>query len=186
MTIGGVSQLTVGDLLDLLSAEVPGPAAGSAAALTAGVAAAVVAMAARRSSGSWPEGNGVAAQAVARRARCLELVAADADALVKAIEALEGGQAVEAPLRGTIQVLLDLADAATDIADLAALTAERCDGAVRPDAAAAASLARAAVEVAATLVRANLTVMSGDEALARVDQRRIDATAAAARAGAAQ
>jgi formiminotetrahydrofolate cyclodeaminase len=182
MTIGGVSALTVGDLLDLLAADASGPAAGSAAALTAGAAASVVAMAARRSSGSWPEGNGVAAQAAARRRRCLELVAADADALAAAQEALEGGHPLAAPLRGTVQVLLDLAAAASDIADLAAVTAERCDGAVRADAAAAASLAQAAVEVAATLVRANLTVTSGDEALVRVERLRLDAVAAAARA----
>jgi formiminotetrahydrofolate cyclodeaminase len=179
---GPVASLTVGELLEQLAVETSEPGAGTAAALTAGAAAALVAMAARRSAGSWPEAPGVVAQAVVRRNRCVELAATDAEALAAAVEALDRREDVEPPLRRTVEVLLALADAAADIADLAALTAERCEGRVRADAAAAALLAESAVRVAGVLVRANLTVTPGDVRQAWAERAEEDTKTAVKRA----
>jgi formiminotetrahydrofolate cyclodeaminase len=139
-------------------------------------------MVARRSADSWPDAPGIAAQAVARRTRCLELATRDAEAFESAVEALELGQSVERPLRHTVDVLLELADAAADIAELAALAAERSDPLVQVDAVSAALLAESAVRVAGLLIRVNLTVIPRDERLRRLDLAERAAEQAAGRA----
>lgn len=177
-----LASLRVDELLDLVADEAPAPASGSAAALTAAVAAALVAMVGRRSLDSWPDAPGIAAQAVARRTRCLELATRDAEAFESAVEALGLGQGVERPLRHTVDVLLELADAAADIAELAALGSERSDPLVRADAASAALLAESAVRVTGSLIRVNLTVIPRDERLRRLDLAERAAEQAASRA----
>jgi formiminotetrahydrofolate cyclodeaminase len=177
LAIAGVEALTVGELLELLALDEPGPAASTAAAVAAAAAAALVEMAAR-GSGEWEEANGIAAQAAARRARLTELAATGADALAEAMEALEQGERIEPPLRRTVELLLAVADAAGDVGELAAAASERADWSVRPDAAAAALLAEAAVSTAAILVRANLTVLASDER--REEVGRAEAAAAGA------
>ena len=177
-----LASLTVEELLDLVAEEEPAPASGSAAALTAGAAAALVAMASRRSFETWPEAPGIAAQAVVRRQRCLELATRGAEAFETAVEALEAGEGVERPLRHTVDVLLALANAAADIAELAALAADRSDPMVRADAASAALLAESAVRVTGALIRVNLTVTPQDENLKRLELAEQAAAQAAKRA----
>ena len=181
-SVRALASLRVDELLDLVADEAPAPAAGSAAALTAAVAAALVAMVARRSVESWPDGPGFAAQALARRTRCLELATRDAEAFESAVAALEAGQGVEPPLRHTVDVLLELAEAAADIAELAAIASERSDPLVRADAASAAVLAESAVRVTGSLVRVNLTVTPRDERLRRLEVAERAAEQAATRA----
>jgi methenyltetrahydrofolate cyclohydrolase len=177
----GIEGLTVRELLDALAQEEPGPAASTAAALAAAAAAALVEMAARRSS-DWPEAKGIAAQAAARRARLTELAAAGAEAFSEAVEALERRKGVEPPLRRTVELLLQVADAAGDVGELAAYAAERSDWSARPDAASAALLAEAAVATAALLVRVNLTVVPDDDRLQDVSRAEAGANVAARRA----
>jgi formiminotetrahydrofolate cyclodeaminase len=179
---GPTASLTVGELVELMAGEAPAPAAGTAAAVAAAAASALVSRAARRSTESWPEASGVAAQALVRRALLLARADSSADALVTALRAFETGAALEPPLRRTVDELLSVADGAADVAELAAATAEWGEGHVRAEAAAAAVLAEAAARVAAILVRVNLTVTAGDPRLAEADAAAAGAAAAAARA----
>jgi formiminotetrahydrofolate cyclodeaminase len=177
--VGAIDELTVGDLLDELSGEAAGPAAGSAAALTAAMAASLVAMAARRSRDTGAEAAGVAAQAVALRARCVGLASAVADLFATATAALEQRTDVAGPLRRSVDPLLAIADASADVARLAAFTAPRCEGASRADVASAAALAESAARVAMVLVASNLAVTTGDERLVWAERAAAEAAAAA-------
>jgi formiminotetrahydrofolate cyclodeaminase len=177
----GVAGLTVSELLDQLAQDEFGPAASTAAAVTGAMAAALVEMAANRSS-DWPDAKGIAAQAGARRARLSELAGTTAAALSEAIEALERRERVEPPLRRTVELLVALADAAGDVGELAAHAAENADWPVRPDAVSAALLAESAVATAAALVRANLTVLPAGGPSDYVGRAEDDALSAARRA----
>ena len=85
-------------------------------------------------------------------------------AALRSLDQLEG---VEARLDQAVGEVLALAEAATDVAELAAWTAERCDGTFRADAICAALLAEAAACGAAVLVAGTLTVTERDERLGR-------------------
>jgi formiminotetrahydrofolate cyclodeaminase len=177
--VGALDELTLADLLDELSSEETGPAAGSAAALTAAMAASLVAMSARVSRGAWADAAGVAAQALALRARCVGLAAEIADRFASATAALERRTDVAEPLHRSVDPLLAIADASADVARLAAFTAPRCEGASRADAVSAAALAESAARVATVLVASNLAVRPGDERLERAERATVDAAASA-------
>ena len=181
LVTSGVAGLTVSELLDQLAQDEFGPAASTAAAVTGAMAAALVEMAAARST-DWPEAKGIAAQAGARRARLSELAGTTSAALSEAIEALERRERVEPPLRRTVELLVALADAAGDVGELAAHAAEKADWPVRPDAVSAALLAESAVATAAALVRANLTVLPAGGPSDYVGRAEDDALSAARRA----
>jgi formiminotetrahydrofolate cyclodeaminase len=181
LALTGVEGLTVGELLDILVRDEPGPAASTAAALSAAAGAALIEMAAERSA-DWSEAKGIAAQASARRARLTQLAAGSADALSEAMIALERRDGIERPLRRTVEVLQAIADAAGDVGELAAYAADRADWQVRPDVASAAVLAEAAVSIAALLVRANLTVLPGDQRRVEVERAATNAATATRRA----
>jgi formiminotetrahydrofolate cyclodeaminase len=151
------------------------PGGGSAGAVAAAMAASLVAKAARRSAGSWREAMGVVAQAESLAARCSELAEADARAFAGALRALEDRSDLERRLAESVTVLLELGETAADVAELAARTAEHCDGTYRADAVCAALLAEAATSSTAVLVAANLTVTARDERLVRA--RRLSAAA---------
>ena len=172
--------LTSGDLWDRLADPGAAPGGGSAAAVVAGMAAALTAKAARRSSNSWSDARGVAAQAGSLAKRCTELAQEDAHAFDAALQALENPTDVALPLAQTVAVLLELGETAADVAELAARTAEHCDGTFRGDAVSATLLAEAAARVVTALVASNLTVAKGDERLLRA-RRLADVAAAAAR-----
>jgi formiminotetrahydrofolate cyclodeaminase len=186
-------DLRLGDFLERLGAGKPAPGGGSASALTVALAAGLVVMVARRSADSWQDAGGVAAQALALQARTAPLALADAKVWEQALEALEtagrNGDSVEGELEDKLEqsaaVPLQIADAAADTAQLAALAAELGEGTYRPDAAAAAVLAAACAKAAAHLVAVNLTVQTGDERLARAQASETRAAEAAARALAA-
>ena len=78
------------------------------------------------------------------------------------------------------EVPLALAEAAADVALLAADATERADGASRADAAAAAALAAGAARAAAKLVAINLSTQPGDERIAAAE-RAVEAADDAAR-----
>jgi formiminotetrahydrofolate cyclodeaminase len=170
-------ELAPAGLWERLADPDTAPGGGSAAALAAWMAAALVAKAARHSVATWPDAAGVAAQAGSLGERCSDLAVSDAIAFAAALAALERGTQVELALAETVAELLALGEAAADVAELAARTAERCDGTFRGDAVAAALLAESAARGAAALVTANLTVAEGD---ARLLQARRSAEAALA------
>ena len=175
-------ETTFGSLWERLADPGAGPGGGSAAALAAGMAAALIAKAARQSVDSWPDAAGVAAQAGSFGTRCAELAESDSQAFAAALRALEDRAEVDTHLTRTVVVLLALGETAADVAELAARTAEHCDGVFRGDAVCAALLAEAAASAAAVLVAGNLTVTGEDERLRRARRLAETATAALRRA----
>src|SRR3954451_10790039 len=119
----------------------------------------------RLSAASWPDGEGVAAQAQTLRARVEPLAQADADAYAKVLRRFDHrtdtdlGQA----LYQAAERPLEIAELAADTATLCALVADRCDPRLRPDAVAATLLAQAAVRAAPHLVEVNLSALASDE-----------------------
>lgn len=172
--------------LDALEAPAPSPCGGTAAAVSAAMAAALVAMVGRGSS-SWPEGAGIAAQARALRARLMALGADDATAFENVLVTMRHGTgspeqrdfALGTALVRAAEVPLHIGEAAADVAELAALASIEGSPHLRPDAAAAAVLAEAAVRAATHLVEINLAVMPGDRH--SESAARLSAAASAAR-----
>lgn len=164
-------DLKLGEFLDL-SASGPAPGGGSAAAVAIALAASLVVKVARGSGGIWAEAPGVAAQAIELQARCPVLAREDDDAWQEALLALGGGRG-DAELVGALNRAADLplAIAATgaDVAGLAKLAAERCEGELRGEAVAAAVLAHAGVRAAAHLVVMNLASRDGDDRCTRAE-----------------
>ena len=134
----------------------------------------------RRSEG-WSDSAGARAQAVDLRDRLLALAAQDAQAYESALDALERREpGLGGALATAADVPLALAEAAADVALLAADATERADGAARADAAAAAALAAGAARAAAKLVAINLSTQPGDERIAAAE-RAVDTADDAAR-----
>jgi methenyltetrahydrofolate cyclohydrolase len=168
----GYLGLTVHDWLETLAAEDPVPGSGSAAAMTAATAAAVVAMTARLS----PAGGGIAAQALALRSRLVGRADVSADVYAASLEALasatgEGDErrdfALGTALEEAAQAPLMIAESAADVALLAATAATIVKPEVQADARAAAALAAGAASAAAHLVDVNLASAQGDARVRR-------------------
>jgi len=182
-------ELTVRELLDAAASEAPTPGAGSGAALTGALAAALTEMAARASA-SWEPAGGVCAQAEVLRARLEELAPANDEAYEHALAALHLPAELDAGARNDVigasleraaAIPLAVTAAAANVADLAAFVAEEADPRLRPDAAAAALLALGAARAAAHLVEINLGVRELDERRLQAQRLAADAAAAAAR-----
>jgi formiminotetrahydrofolate cyclodeaminase len=177
--------LALGAFHDALEEPESLPASGAVAATSAALSSSLVAMAARASP-DWPEGTGVAAQALKLRRRLAELARTDAEAFAAVLSQLDtpgserGRDArLARALDRSSELPLAIAETAADVAALAALTADRCVQRHRADAVAAAALAEGAAVAAAHLVTTNLLSIDGDERSAR-------AHAAAEAAGAAR
>lgn len=168
--------------LDELESPAPSACGGTAAAAAAAMAAALVTMVARGSV-DWADGAGIASQARALRARLTTLGDDDAAAFEHVITTMRDRSGTpeqrdfalgEALLRAA-EVPLEIAEAAADVAELAALAAAEGSPRLRPDATAAATLAEAGVRAATHLVEINLATVPGDR-----HTRRAEALAAAA------
>src|SRR5262245_31745489 len=168
---GDLLDTPLGELLETLAGEDPAPGGGSAAAIVVAMAAGLVAKVARASHGYWPEAGGVIGQAEAFRARVAPLAQADAEAYHDALSALRGreelaeryrDQQLRAALERSAQIPLQIAEAGSDLACLAALLVENGNPEVRADAAAAAILAECGARVAAQLVETNLGATEDD------------------------
>lgn len=184
---------SVREFLDGVASEAPAPGAGSVAALVAAAAAGLAAMVARGSP-DWDESGAAVAQAETLRERLTPLAPDDAEAWEAALAALGLPADLEPEARNTLlaealaraaALPLAIADAAADVAQLAATCAEQGSPAFRADAAAAAMLAEGAARAAAHLVEINLTVTAEDERLVRARRAADDAAAASGRALAA-
>jgi formiminotetrahydrofolate cyclodeaminase len=161
---------SVDALLDAIASEEPLPASGTAAALVGAMAAGLVAKVGRVSR-DWEDGQAVAAQARALRLRLALLAHADTEAYGAALAAMRLPKELPQEQRDAIlgrsleraaDVPLAIADAAADVADLAAVAAERGKPALVADAVAAAELADGAARAAALLVGVNLATGPGD------------------------
>jgi formiminotetrahydrofolate cyclodeaminase len=164
-------------LLARMADREPGPRAGAATAVTVGLAAALVELAATLSP-SWSEAAGVAAAASAARVRALELADSDTQALVDARLARRAGVEPDADVTAAlVDVPLEIAERAVTVAELARSATQHGNPRLAGDSAVAALLAAAAAEAAAGIVALNV----GDHGEARVV--RAAELAAAARAG---
>lgn len=152
---------------------------GTAAALAAAAAAAVTAKVARGSRATWIEAGGAIARAESLRMQAQALIERDADAYRQASSVLResersarvgvAGPALTAAslaaadrerrageaLIHAADLSLAIADAASEIAQLAARVARCCPSSLRSDALAAVALAEAATSAAARLVEVN-------------------------------
>ena len=175
-------DLTVEELLVELASPSPAPGAGFAAGVAIAMGAATVTMAARLSH-DWPEGRGAAAQAETLRKRVMELASRNADAYASALAALKGkeeryrtrDETLGDALARAADVPLEIGDAATAVAALAAEVAERGNPRFGAECAAAATLAVAGARTAAALVEVNLGTTGEDERIVRAREQIEDA-----------
>jgi formiminotetrahydrofolate cyclodeaminase len=148
--------------LDRIASAEPAPAGGSVAAVAVAMAAGLVAMAARLAH-EWPKASEVVERAEALRSRMATLALADEDAYAKVTEAMRlppdspsRAADLAAALSGAADVPLAVAEAAAEVAVLAALVAQEGNERLRGDALIAAELAGAGARGAAELVAINL------------------------------
>ena len=133
----------------------PVPAAGSTAAATGALAAALTAKVARRSRKRLSDADELAERADRLRSRLEPLVTLDAEAYAAALAARRDGVDTKPTWKEAASWPETIAYVCADIADLAAhLTAEGNPN-LRFDASGAASFAAATAEVASALVAAN-------------------------------
>jgi len=182
-------SLPLQEFLAEIASPEPMPGAGYCAAISLAMAAGLVAMAAGASRGEWGEAKGAAAQANTLRERVAPLAQRNLEAYVKATTRLRapdeegnGADDLGLLLERAAQIPLDIAEAAVDVASLAAVVAERGEPALRADAVAAAVLAHGAARAAAALVEVNLGTTSSDARMTRVQDLAGAAAAAADRA----
>jgi formiminotetrahydrofolate cyclodeaminase len=172
----GFSSQTVADLCETVAAQTSAPGGGSVAAIVTAFAASLTAMAARFATENWEDAAGAVAQAEALRARVLPLAEEDARAYENFLLARRMSDEVDSEIRDAAvgealsraaDVPLSIAEAALDVASLAAELAERGNPNLRGDAATAALLSEAAVRATANLVEINLATREGDERIER-------------------
>lgn len=182
-------DLSVRGLLDEIASDTPTPGGGALAALTGACAAGLVEMAAGNSA-DWDMRGAVVAQAKLLRGRLTDLAPRNDEVYEEALAAfglpdeVDTGsrrELIGASLERAAAFPLAIAEAASNVAELAAVVAEEGDPRVRPDATAAAMLALGATRAAAHLVEINLGVLQQDERLLHATRLAADAAAASAR-----
>jgi formiminotetrahydrofolate cyclodeaminase len=184
---------TLAEVVDLIASREPAPGGGSAAALTATLAAALTEMAAAFALSSERErGSGDQERFVAMRIRAAELSAGllelaedDTRSYGPVLDALalersdpERAARVRVALEAAAEVPLAIAASAAEVGELAAAAAQAGVGQLLGDVTAAAVLAEAASRTAARLVELNLADSPRDPRLAQAEQLAQRASAA--------
>jgi formiminotetrahydrofolate cyclodeaminase len=176
---------TLRELLDSVAARTPAPGGGSAAALTASIAAGLVQMTARFTVGR----EDAADEAGVLRERLLELGERELHAYEPVLEALALDAGVPeraAWLRGALSDAadspLEIARAARSVAQLAAELAATGNANLTGDAITGAALAEAACSAAARLTQINLARVPSDPRLDEAAELTRQASAARAKA----
>jgi methenyltetrahydrofolate cyclohydrolase len=173
-----IQDLTVQELCETIAAQTSAPGGGSVAAIVTAFGASLTAMAARFATEQWEDAPGAVAQAEALRARVLPLAEEDARAYESFLLARRMSEdfdpqvrdaAIGEALSRAADVPLAIAEAALDVASLAAELVERGNPNIRGDAATAVLRSEAAVRATANLVEVNLATREGD---ARVERAR--------------
>jgi formiminotetrahydrofolate cyclodeaminase len=172
----GFSSQTVADFCETVAGQTSAPGGGSVAAIVTAFAASLTAMGARFATDQWEDAAGAVAQAETLRARVLPLADEDARAYESFLLARRMSEefdpqvrdaAIGEALSRAADVPLAIAEAALDVASLAADLAEHGNPNLRGDAATAALLSEAAVRATANLVEVNLATREGDERVER-------------------
>jgi len=190
-SLASLLEQSLGKTLENISQQQVPTSGGSAAALAGALAASLTSMVAHSARDHWEDAGGVIAQADTLQAQLCIFVSRDAEAYVKARVLLH--KAGADPERGGIAAssgsvtpqqeerdlelasalwaaagaLVRIAEAAADVAALAASAVEAAGVDERADALVAASLAEAAAFGAAQLVLVNLAVRPLDELATR-------------------
>lgn len=138
------------EFLDGVPARTPAPGGGAVAAIAAALAAGLTAMAARFAPDAWERRAEVVGRAEELRALVEPLADADAAAYGRFM-----AERTDEALEGIVTIPFRIAEAAVEVAGLAALVAAEGNPNVRGDAAAGADLAAAAASIAARLVAIN-------------------------------
>ena len=150
--MGSSSFLDAGlkEFLDAVPERTPAPGGGSVAAVVASLAAGLTAMAARFAPDEWEPRAEVVGRAEELRTRLESLADADADAY----GAFMADRSDE-NLDRVVSIPFELAEAAAEVAELAARVAVEGNPNLIGDAAAGADLAAAAASIGARLVAIN-------------------------------
>ncbi len=190
-TVEGFRGQRLGEFLDAIAAETPAPGGGAVAAVVAGAAAGLVAMAGRFSLEQWDDAAAVVERADELRRQLAPLAPADAQAFEEVLTAMRLPKDLEPEVRNATiahalaraaEIPLEIAKEASEVAALGALVAENGNVNLRGDAVAGALLAEAAVRVAANLVEINLGTSAHDARVVRAREHVAAAAAAAERA----
>jgi formiminotetrahydrofolate cyclodeaminase len=178
VAMAGQAELPLRELLDRVAATAPAPGAGSAAAWTCALAAAllemVLATELRREPGDAPAARRRRDRAAALRARALTLADTDVSAYRAVLDVrrerdLPGHAARLADaLSAAADPPLAIAEAAAEVTRLAADAGLRARGGVRGEAMAAAVVGEAAAATCVALVELNLGGRPDDERIKRV------------------
>ena len=161
-----VGGLSLPGLLDAVGARTTAPGGGAVAGVVAALAGALTGMCARFSDGDQADLAGRADELRARAASAAQSDLAVYAAYVRARRTGRDGE-VAAALDETIRVPLEMAEVATELAELAGGLARSGNPNLRGDATAAVLMGSAAARVGAILVYENLAGTSSDPRLAR-------------------
>lgn len=180
--------LSVAEFGGLVAGTEPAPGGGAVAAVSAGLAAGLVAMAARFSTAQLPDHAQRAGRADELRITLLELADTDAAAYREVLAAYrlpgtdpDRARAVTDALRWAADVPLRIAEIAAEIAEAAADLAALGNRNLRGDARTAALHAEAAASSAADLVAINVRAGALSGELTSRAQSCVDTAAAATR-----
>jgi formiminotetrahydrofolate cyclodeaminase len=146
-----VDQGSFAELLDRLAAHTPAPGGGAAAAWACALAAGLVEM-----TGSFAEDADAEGRARELRAEVLVLAERDGEAYAAALAARRESGDVEAAMAGAAEPPLRIAEAAAEVAELAAAIAVTGKASLVGDALTGALLAEAAARAAARLAEMDL------------------------------
>ncbi|MEA2333386.1 MAG: hypothetical protein QOH58_3524 [Thermoleophilaceae bacterium] len=194
----GLADQPLARLLDLVAAADPAPGAGSSAAVSAALGAALLEMTARLGLASADRAPGIPGDAPERaqglRERALELADRDMSSYAPVLDAMRlpptdpaREQRLQAALAEASRTPLEIAELAAEAASLAARVTAASKPAVRGDALAGVLFAEAATVAAASLVEINLAdrddpdLARARDARRRAQEARTDALATLAR-----
>lgn len=181
---------SLGGFLDSVASGDPAPGGGAVAAIAVSMAASLVAMTARFSDGHTDGAHDLVRRAEELRTAVAPLAQADGDAYGRVLAAYRlprepdphaRKEAVEQALAGAAKTPLAVAEAAADIAAMAAELAEEGNPNLRGDAVTSALLADAASGAAAVLVALNLRPADPADRRAAMAESFASAASAAAR-----
>ena len=186
-----LDELPVGELVERLASSAPIPGGGSASAIVCALAAALIHMVVELSVGRPPHAadetalREIGLAATGWQSELLDLASRDAAAYGSVVAARRmprdtdldrQARAVQlaAAIRDATSVPLRIAEAASEVLDLAARVAPIGNPNAASDAGVAARLAAAAAHGAALNVRINLPALAEDDDLRREAAERID------------
>jgi methenyltetrahydrofolate cyclohydrolase len=183
-------DLPLNEFLELVASSGPAPGGGSVAAVAVALAAGLAGMAARLSTDQLADASELADRADASRRRVAPLARADSEAYGRVLDAYRLPRQPDSETRmkhlrealsGAADVPLAIAEAGSEVADIAARLVEEGNPNLRGDATAAVFLAEAGVRAATVLVEINLSSANVEDDRSGRANELVDKTAASVR-----